>query len=284
MACRARATGGWRVMRKSRVVNLGDNILCETFLFLVQRELQRQQGRTTHSRYLPTPTPRQGRQAGRQIGVAASAEGCCGCQSHGKWRVQCARCFWPVQKQRQRQKKQQLWPVTCATSPSLLPHPLHKVCGCGCVCCCCCGGAAVATFYCFCCIAKQQRRTGGGRGGVGVLGSDGRGLGAARFEEFMAFRDVSMCVWQASERAMRLDTMKAATASPIAKIGNLPQAPQASHSNNKVLTAILAPLGTSGRVLSHSSPFPRRHWSQRKPCQVRSPTNNSNATIVKGDE
>lgn len=28
-------------MRKSRVVNLCDNILCETFLFLVQRELQR---------------------------------------------------------------------------------------------------------------------------------------------------------------------------------------------------------------------------------------------------
>lgn len=34
---------GWRVMRKSRVVNLCDNILCETFLFLVQREQQRQQ-------------------------------------------------------------------------------------------------------------------------------------------------------------------------------------------------------------------------------------------------
>lgn len=55
LATAARA-GGWgrggRVMRKSRVVNLCDNILCETFLFLVQRELQRStaQGRLPHPR------------------------------------------------------------------------------------------------------------------------------------------------------------------------------------------------------------------------------------------
>lgn len=136
-----------------------------------------------------------------------------------------------------RQKKQQLWAVTCAllhthTHTHKVWEGVGGVCA---VCCCCCGGAAVATFYCFCCIAKRitarcgkSQHRGWGAGGNG-------GLGAALFEEFMAFRDVSMYV--PSERAMeRLDTIDPATAAafPTAKIGNLPQASSSSQQQQSV--------------------------------------------------
>lgn len=156
-------------MRKSRVVNLCDNILCETFLFLVQRELQRS---TEHGARTP-PTPASGRrETGGRLGYwgrCEGAEGCCGCAclrltlaiARKMARTVCSLFLAsPGKGKGKRQKKQQLWPVTCAL---LHTHTrCGRVCG-GCmgcgvvcaVCCCCCGGAAVATFYCFCCIAKR---------------------------------------------------------------------------------------------------------------------------------
>lgn len=138
---------------------------------------------------------------------------------------------------RQRQKAKE----TTTLARDLCPPPhTHTRCGrvwgiwdewvvCA-VCCCCCGGAAVATFYCFCCIAKRITARCGRRQHRGCGGGGNGGLGAALFEEFMAFRDVSMYVL--GERAMgRLDTKDpgteataAAAAFPTAKIGNLPQA------------------------------------------------------------
>lgn len=153
-------------MRKSRVVNLGDNILCETFLFLVQRELQRQQGRATHSHWLfplPPPLPptlHTGLQADGGCCAALPPPHCLRCQSHGKWRVQCARCFWPVQKQRRWQKETTTLARDLCPFPADLPSPSTRCVGV----CVCCGGAAVATFYCFCCIASRSS-AGVGHGG-----------------------------------------------------------------------------------------------------------------------
>lgn len=140
-------------MRKSRVVNLGDNILCETFLFLVQRELQRQQGRATHFHCLPQST-----QSCRQTGVAVvlpplRTARVANRTENGAYSVLAV--FGQSKSKGAGEKKQQLWPVTCAPSPYSSPSTR---CGGVCVCCCCCGGAAVATFYCFCCIAKQQQQ------------------------------------------------------------------------------------------------------------------------------
>lgn len=204
---RSRGLGRGRVMRKSRVVNLCDNILCETFLFLVQRELQRSmaQGRLSHPR---RAGERQARLAGRQgdWGRCEGAEGCCGCAclrltlaiARKMARTVCSLFLAsPGKGKGKRQKKQQLWPVTCA----LLHTHTQGVGGCGGVCAvcrCCCGGAAVATFYCFCCIAKRITARCGKRQHRGWAAGGNGGLGAALFEEFMAFRDVSMC--QASEQ------------------------------------------------------------------------------------
>lgn len=124
LATAARA-GDWggRVMRKSRVVNLCDNILCETFLFLVQRELQRS---TEHgARTPPTPTPGRRETGGRQgyWGRCEGAEGCCGCAclrltlaiARKMARTVCSLFLAsPGKGKGKRQKKQQLCPVTCA--------------------------------------------------------------------------------------------------------------------------------------------------------------------------
>lgn len=146
-------------MRKSRVVNLGDNILCETFLFLVQRELQRQQGRATHSHCLPQST-----QGCRQTGVAVvlPPPRTARVANRTENGAQCARCFWPVQKQRRRRKE------TTTLARELCPFPillsLHKVWGCVCA------GAAVGAlllphFIVFVVLPSSSSRSGPWGGG-----------------------------------------------------------------------------------------------------------------------
>lgn len=85
------------------------------------------------------------------------------------------------------EKKQQLWPVTCA------PSSLHKVWGC--VCAAAAVGALLLPHFIVFVVLPSSSSSSAGVGHAEEVGRAGRGgLGAALFEEFMAFRDVSMCV------------------------------------------------------------------------------------------
>lgn len=147
--------------------------------------------RTCHPHPLP-PTIHTGLQADG---------GCCGCAPPRTARVanrtengaySVLAVFGQSKSKGAGEKKQQLWPVTCAPSPytSLLPPKGVGVCVCA-------AAAAVGALLLphFIVFVVLPSSSGAGVGHGVEDGRAGRGgLGAALFEEFMAFRDVSMCV------------------------------------------------------------------------------------------